>query len=45
MIGLSIGLVLFPTLPGQLDEILKQADRALYEAKFAGKNRVAFLAD
>ena len=38
----SIGLVIFPQNQGSMDELLKQADAAMYQAKAAGRNRVCF---
>lgn len=39
-IGFSIGVAAFPAMPGSIDEALKVADRLMYQAKQAGKNRV-----
>jgi len=38
----SIGVTLFGKGPGSLNELLKQADLAMYEAKSAGRNTVRF---
>jgi len=38
---ISVGVATFPTQAGSKDELLAHADRALYRAKTAGKNRVA----
>lgn len=37
----SIGIAAFPENGTQISEVLHQADRALYEAKHGGRNRVA----
>ncbi len=38
----SIGIYLFPEHNESLDDIIKQADTAMYSAKDAGRNRIAF---
>lgn len=38
----SIGVVLFGTHDGSLDQLLQQADSAMYQAKQAGRNTVRF---
>jgi len=42
---LSIGVSLFPRHGVNLSEVLRKADIALYQAKEAGRNQVAFFAD
>lgn len=36
----SIGIVLFPENRESLDDLLKHADRAMYQSKFAGRNTI-----
>lgn len=38
----SIGICLFGDQPAQIDELLKQADQAMYHAKAAGRNTLRF---
>lgn len=38
----SIGIYMFPEQDESLDDIIKQADTAMYSAKDAGRNRIAF---
>ncbi|MDX1451127.1 MAG: EAL domain-containing protein [Oleiphilaceae bacterium] len=38
----SIGIYLFPEADESLDDIIKQADTAMYSAKDSGRNRIAF---
>ncbi|MBW4934120.1 putative bifunctional diguanylate cyclase/phosphodiesterase [Marinobacter sp. F4206] len=38
----SIGIYLFPDKEESLDDIIKQADTAMYSAKDTGRNRIAF---
>lgn len=40
-ITLSMGCVTYPDPPDSVDELIKDADSLMYEAKRAGKNRVA----
>jgi diguanylate cyclase (GGDEF)-like protein len=39
-ITLSIGVAVYPQHAETLEEIMRAADRALYEAKHLGRNRV-----
>ncbi len=39
--GISVGVAAFPTHGGEPEHLFQCADRALYEAKRSGKNRVA----
>ncbi len=39
---MSMGVVRFPTDGNNVEDLIKKADIALYEAKCSGKNRVAF---
>jgi len=39
-VSVSIGTVTFPAPPPSVDEMLRQADARLYEAKRSGKNRI-----
>lgn len=41
-IGASIGVTLFPSKDQQADDLLKQADTAMYQAKSNGRKKVAF---
>lgn len=41
-ISVSIGIALYPEHGNSLDELLKNADIALYKAKETGKNRIVF---
>ena len=38
----SIGISLFPKAGQQIDDLLREADTAMYRAKSAGRNRIAF---
>jgi diguanylate cyclase (GGDEF)-like protein/PAS domain S-box-containing protein len=38
----SIGITLFSNLPDKVDDLLKRADLAMYEAKAAGRNTIRF---
>ncbi len=41
-VGVSIGIALFPAHGDTVEQVLKAADDAMYEAKEAGRNRYAF---
>ncbi len=41
-VSASIGITLYPTDSTQIDDLLKNADQALYVAKGAGRNRFSF---
>lgn len=41
-IGASIGVTLFPSKDQQADDLLKQADTAMYQAKSHGRKKVSF---
>ena len=43
-IGASIGIALFPDDAGDVPGLLAAADAAMYAAKRAGRNRIAFYA-
>ncbi len=45
VIGCSIGAALFPDHARDVDQLVKQADTAMYEAKRAGKNTIRFAAE
>ena len=38
----SIGITLFPKADERVDDLLREADTAMYRAKSAGRNRIAF---
>ncbi|MFN4351625.1 MAG: EAL domain-containing protein [Hylemonella sp.] len=38
----SLGISLFPKAGQQIDDLLREADTAMYRAKSAGRNRIAF---
>jgi predicted signal transduction protein with EAL and GGDEF domain len=42
---MSMGIVRFPTDGENVDELLQKADIALYDAKYTGKNRIAYYDD
>ncbi len=42
VIGVSIGVALFPGQGKNADELLRHADQAMYRAKMAGRNRCEF---
>ncbi|MDD4855654.1 MAG: diguanylate cyclase [Sulfuricurvum sp.] len=44
-IGASIGISIFPKSAANADEMLRQADNAMYEAKKSGKNNFKFTCD
>ena len=39
-ISVSIGLALYPTHAGDIEEVLRKADEAMYHAKRSGKNQI-----
>ena len=41
-VGITIGIALFPEHGDTVEQVLKAADDAMYEAKVAGRNRYAF---
>jgi len=43
--GASIGIILYPDNAGNISELLKRADTAMYEAKSAGRNTYRFFSD
>lgn len=43
-LGFSIGLAFYPRHAGGLDDLIKCADKAMYEAKNSGRNRVQVFA-
>jgi len=45
MISLSMGISEYPNMAGSFDEIVNQADMALYHSKNLGKNKVHFYKD
>ncbi|HFD14306.1 MAG TPA: diguanylate cyclase, partial [Epsilonproteobacteria bacterium] len=40
VVGASVGIAFFPTNTLDSDELIRMADKALYTAKNAGKNRI-----
>ncbi len=44
-IAASIGVALYPDDAVSNDDLLRQADKAMYEAKAAGRNRIVFASD
>ncbi|MCG6940357.1 MAG: diguanylate cyclase [Thiohalocapsa sp.] len=40
-LSVSIGLATFPVMAGEVEELLHQADQALYESKRTGRNRLS----
>lgn len=42
-VTLSAGVVCFASPPGEMDQIIKQADRLMYRVKAEGKNNVLYL--
>lgn len=45
VIGISIGISIFPECGAEIDSLLARADAAMYESKRAGKNRYTFFRD
>ncbi|GFO53392.1 hypothetical protein GMSM_03990 [Geomonas sp. Red276] len=44
-IGVSIGICIFPTYGGDMDQMTRKADLALYQSKEQGRNRYCFYSD
>ena len=44
-IAASIGVALYPDDAASNDDLLRQADKAMYEAKATGRNRIVFASD
>ncbi|GAB4240343.1 MAG: hypothetical protein Tsb0032_43900 [Kiloniellaceae bacterium] len=44
-VAASIGVALFPSDAATREDLLKQADKAMYEAKSAGRNRILFASE
>jgi diguanylate cyclase (GGDEF)-like protein len=42
VLAASVGIAVYPAHAGELPGLIEAADRALYMAKRAGRNRVAF---
>jgi len=42
-VGASIGIALYPNDGQDIDQLIKQADKAMYRAKNAGKNSFRFV--
>lgn len=45
VIGASIGISTFPDHGGKSEDLLQQADSAMYAAKLSGKNRIVFFSE
>ena len=43
VVGTSIGIALFPDHGEDMDQLIKQADKAMYKVKNAGKNGFRFV--